>query len=59
MGRCKNTLSLHSEKIRFSLYAEEIEKARILNEELGIGIGAFQAATNIFLNGNHYFLDSF
>uniref|UniRef100_A0A914DKB6 Mitochondrial potassium channel ATP-binding subunit n=1 Tax=Acrobeloides nanus TaxID=290746 RepID=A0A914DKB6_9BILA len=34
-----------------SLYAGEIEKARVLNEQLGVGIGAFQAATNVFLNG--------
>ncbi|KAI1725030.1 ABC transporter transmembrane region domain-containing protein [Ditylenchus destructor] len=34
-----------------NLYHQEIEKARVLNERLGAGIGAFQAATNIFLNG--------
>ncbi|KAK2711430.1 mitochondrial potassium channel ATP-binding subunit-like [Artemia franciscana] len=32
------------------LYEEEIDKARHLNEILGVGIGLFQAGTNLFLN---------
>lgn len=33
------------------LYAIEVEKARVMQESLGIGIGFFQAGTNLFLNG--------
>ena len=33
------------------MYAEEIEKASSLYERLGLGIGFFQAGTNLFLNG--------
>lgn len=39
----------------YRLYKEQAEKGRTLNERLGVGIGAFQAATNIFLNGCFYF----
>ena len=35
----------------FRLFRQEIEKANVLNEELGMGIGLFQGATNLFLNG--------
>lgn len=35
----------------FSLFHQQVEKSRVLSEELGMGIGLFQAATNIFLNG--------
>ncbi len=34
-----------------SLYDGEVERSRLLNERLGLGIGLFQAATNVFLNG--------
>ena len=33
------------------LYALEVEKARVMQESLGVGIGVFQAGTNLFLNG--------
>ncbi len=39
------------EDMERSLYNGEVEKSRILNETLGWGIGLFQAATNVFLNG--------
>ena len=35
----------------FRLFRQETEKADVLNEELGMGIGLFQGATNLFLNG--------
>ncbi len=33
------------------VYSFEVAKARELNEALGLGIGMFQGATNLFLNG--------
>uniref|UniRef100_A0A915DG07 Mitochondrial potassium channel ATP-binding subunit n=1 Tax=Ditylenchus dipsaci TaxID=166011 RepID=A0A915DG07_9BILA len=39
------------EEAELNLYQQEIEKSRVMNERLGAGIGAFQASTNIFLNG--------
>jgi len=33
------------------VYGTELSKARQLNENLGLGIGLFQGATNLFLNG--------
>ena len=38
----------------FRLFAQEVEKARILNLRLGIGIGMFQGMANIALNGKIY-----
>lgn len=35
----------------YSIFYEEADKARILNTQLGFGIGLFQAGTNLFLNG--------
>uniref|UniRef100_A0A7E4ZVT6 Mitochondrial potassium channel ATP-binding subunit n=1 Tax=Panagrellus redivivus TaxID=6233 RepID=A0A7E4ZVT6_PANRE len=39
------------EDVEVSLYAQEVDKARVLSEKLGAGIGLFQAGTNVFLNG--------
>lgn len=47
----RSGIGIGSIRLKFSLYAGEVERARRLNEQLGYGIGAFQAATNIFLNG--------
>ena len=33
------------------LYHKEIDKSKTLNEMLGVGIGAFQAVSNLALNG--------
>ena len=33
------------------LYGKEIAKSATLNEMLGVGIGAFQAVSNLALNG--------
>lgn len=35
----------------FRLYGVEVRRAQRLSEALGYGIGAFQAGSNIFLNG--------
>uniref|UniRef100_A0AC34RIQ6 ATP-binding cassette sub-family B member 8, mitochondrial n=1 Tax=Panagrolaimus sp. JU765 TaxID=591449 RepID=A0AC34RIQ6_9BILA len=40
-----------AEDSEVELYKTEVEKARIMSERLGAGIGIFQAGTNIFLNG--------
>jgi ATP-binding cassette, subfamily B (MDR/TAP), member 8 len=39
------------EEAESKLYHEEVQKARALNEKLGLGIGSFQAVSNLFLNG--------
>uniref|UniRef100_A0A914XUS2 Mitochondrial potassium channel ATP-binding subunit n=1 Tax=Panagrolaimus superbus TaxID=310955 RepID=A0A914XUS2_9BILA len=39
------------EDAEIDLYAQEVDKARIMSEQLGAGIGLFQAGTNVFLNG--------
>lgn len=39
------------------LFNKEAERAMELNEELGIGIGLFQAGTNLFLNRFLYHKD--
>ncbi|PAV92004.1 hypothetical protein WR25_22122 isoform B [Diploscapter pachys] len=40
-----------TEELETKLFRQETEKANGLNEELGMGIGLFQGATNLFLNG--------
>ena len=39
------------EQTEENLYGKEIDLSRKLNEWLGMGIGMFQAGTNLFLNG--------
>ncbi len=39
------------EDMERALYDGEVDKAQRMNETLGLGIGLFQAATNVFLNG--------
>ncbi|KAF1770190.1 hypothetical protein GCK72_002008 [Caenorhabditis remanei] len=39
------------EKLESRLFDSELDKARSMQEQLGIGIGIFQAGTNLFLNG--------
>uniref|UniRef100_A0A914PU77 ABC transmembrane type-1 domain-containing protein n=1 Tax=Panagrolaimus davidi TaxID=227884 RepID=A0A914PU77_9BILA len=39
------------EDAEIDLYAQEVDKARVMSEQLGAGIGLFQAGTNVFLNG--------
>lgn len=36
------------------MFAEECQVAAELNKELGLGVGLFQAGTNLFLNGLVY-----
>ncbi|CAD5224267.1 unnamed protein product [Bursaphelenchus xylophilus] len=43
--------SFNTENYETELYAAELRKAEALSIALGHGIGAFQAASNIFLNG--------
>lgn len=43
--------SFAMEETEKNLYRLEVEKTRLLNEKLGIGIALFQSATSIFLNG--------
>ena len=35
----------------YRLYHDEVSRSKMLNELLGIGIGAFQGMTNIAING--------
>lgn len=39
------------EEKEVELYTKEVEKARVMQENLGMGIGLFQAGANLFLNG--------
>lgn len=39
------------EEQELELFETEAEKAMVLNETLGVGIGLFQGGTNLFLNG--------
>jgi len=39
------------EDIEMEMYANELEKSRQYSEQLGLGIGIFQAGVNLFLNG--------
>lgn len=39
------------EQTEADLFLHEAQAAQCLNEELGVGIALFQAATNLFLNG--------
>ncbi|PIC53006.1 hypothetical protein B9Z55_002881 [Caenorhabditis nigoni] len=39
------------EKLESKLFDNELDKARAMQEQLGIGIGLFQTGTNLFLNG--------
>lgn len=39
------------EDSEIELFDTEIEYAMTLNQQLGYGIGLFQAGTNLFLNG--------
>lgn len=39
------------EKLESRLFDAELDKARSMQEQLGIGIGLFQGGTNLFLNG--------
>ena len=39
------------EEQEIQLYADELDKARLMQEKLGLGIGLFQAGANLFLNG--------
>ncbi|VDD95344.1 unnamed protein product [Enterobius vermicularis] len=47
--RTVRAFAMEDEELR--LFTNETTKARKLNEFLGIGIGVFQGATNLFLNG--------
>lgn len=40
-----------SEQMETVLFQQQVDETRKLNEQLGFGIGLFQAGTNLFLNG--------
>lgn len=39
------------ERAEASMFAEQCHEVARLNRELGLGVGLFQAGTNLFLNG--------
>ncbi len=47
--RTVKAFAMEEEEIK--LYCDEVDKSASLNETLGFGIGLFQGATNVFLNG--------
>lgn len=51
VGNMRTVRAFDMEDTEYEKYSTEIEKAKDLNQALGIGIGAFQGVTNIALNG--------
>lgn len=51
IGNVRTVRAFAMEQTEFDAYSDEVEKAKDLNQALGIGIGAFQGMTNIALNG--------
>ena len=47
----RNLLTRNQFYSLFSLFTEELEKARALNVKLSFGIGLFQGISNLFING--------
>ncbi|KAL8614380.1 ATP-binding cassette, sub-B (MDR TAP), member 8 [Nucella lapillus] len=50
VGNVRTVRAFAMEDKENELYRQELEQARTLNIQLGLGIGAFQALANIFLN---------
>ncbi|CAG5133666.1 unnamed protein product, partial [Candidula unifasciata] len=50
LGNVRTVRAFAMEQKEFELYEKQVDKSSIMNLKLGIGIGAFQGATNIFLN---------
>lgn len=51
LGNVRTVRAFAMENKEFELYEQEVDKSSILNIRLGVGIGAFQGAANLFLNG--------
>ncbi|XP_072046624.1 mitochondrial potassium channel ATP-binding subunit-like [Amphiura filiformis] len=51
LGNIRTVRAFAMEGKEEELYNKEIEKSKTLNEMLGVGIGAFQAISNLALNG--------
>jgi len=50
LGNIRTVRAFAMEGTEADLYSGQVEKARELNEKLGLGIGLFQGGTNLFLN---------
>ncbi|QQP35441.1 ATP-binding cassette sub-family B member 8 mitochondrial [Caligus rogercresseyi] len=50
IGNIRTVRAFAMEDGEMDLFSQETEKAQSLNERLGLGIGAFQGASNFFLN---------
>ena len=37
--------------LQFSLFSQEVDKSKVMNELLGVGIGVFQGLANLAING--------
>ncbi|KAB7497522.1 ATP-binding cassette sub-family B member 8, mitochondrial, partial [Armadillidium nasatum] len=51
LGNMRTVRAFAMEEQEAKLFSRELEKSTHLNELLGMGIGIFQAGTNLFLNG--------
>lgn len=51
MGNIRTVRAFAMEESEKELFSTEAYSAMQLNQQLGFGIGLFQAGTNLFLNG--------
>ncbi|KAK3608510.1 hypothetical protein CHS0354_010363 [Potamilus streckersoni] len=51
LGNVRTVRAFAMEPKESELFQQEVEKARLLNFKLGLGIGAFQGVANVALNG--------
>lgn len=50
LGNMRTVRAFAMEDMEMKLFSQELDKSRQLNEALGMGIGVFQAGSNLFLN---------
>uniref|UniRef100_A0A0B7AEF4 Mitochondrial potassium channel ATP-binding subunit n=1 Tax=Arion vulgaris TaxID=1028688 RepID=A0A0B7AEF4_9EUPU len=50
LGNVRTVRAFAMEQKEFELYQKQVDKSAMMNIKLGLGIGVFQGATNIFLN---------
>lgn len=51
VGNIRTVRAFAMEECETNLFDQEAVEAMVLNQKLGLGVGLFQAGTNLFLNG--------